>query len=163
MCCGQWFNRIPIVVKPRTESPVNLPKMRKHRKWFPEAVAVGNIVLCLFEFICHLSCLHFLVLAKIIVSSFSLLISKVFITGCHFLLILSRDAGPKCPVDNERLSEAQVIIDNSKLLDPTYSCTCTKELCCRFLFEHVRWTLKANIEMAIPTMPQRTPEVHTGL
>ena len=62
------------VVKPRTKSPVNLPKMRKHRKWFPEIVAVGNIVLCLFEFICHP---HFLLLAKIIVSSFCLLISKV--------------------------------------------------------------------------------------
>lgn len=62
------------VVKPRTKSPFNLPKMRKHRKRFPEIVAVGNIVLCLFEFICHP---HFLLLAKIIVSSFCLLISKV--------------------------------------------------------------------------------------
>ena len=42
------------------------------------------------------------------------------ITGCHFLLILSRDAGPKCPVDNERLNESQVIIDNSMVLDTTY-------------------------------------------
>lgn len=42
------------------------------------------------------------------------------ITGCHFLLILSRDAGPKCPVDNEHLNESQVIINNSKVLDTTY-------------------------------------------
>ena len=42
------------------------------------------------------------------------------ITGCHFLLILSRDAGPKCPVDNERLNESQVIINDSKVLDTTY-------------------------------------------
>ena len=37
---------------------------------------------------------------------------------CHldrltpFLLLSFRDAGPRCPVDNERLNEAQVIIDN---------------------------------------------------
>ena len=42
------------------------------------------------------------------------------ITGCHLLLILSRDVGPKCPVDNECFNESQVIIDNSKVLDTTY-------------------------------------------
>ena len=37
---------------------------------------------------------------------------------CHldkltpFFLLSFRDAGPKCPVDNERLNESQVIIDN---------------------------------------------------
>ena len=29
-----------------------------------------------------------------------------------FPLTIFRDAGPKCPVDNERLNESQVIIDN---------------------------------------------------
>ncbi|CAH3025473.1 unnamed protein product [Porites evermanni] len=33
-----------------------------------------------------------------------------FCRGC--ILRSIRDAGPKCPVDNERLNESQVIIDN---------------------------------------------------
>ena len=39
--------------------------------------------------------------------------------SCHFLPLF-RDAGPKCPVDDERLNESQVIIYNSKLLNITY-------------------------------------------
>ena len=39
--------------------------------------------------------------------------------SCHFLPLF-RDAGPKCPVDNERLNESQVIIDDSKPSNTTY-------------------------------------------
>ena len=44
-----------------------------------------------------------------------------------------RDAGPKCPVDNERLNESQVIIDN--VSKHFYSEKLHRELCFKCLLE----------------------------
>ena len=86
----------------RSVLPVELPQMEPDSISFLTLITKlqSHLVFCIWHLVKKLLLAYFLV--------------------NNWLSFLSRDAGRKCPVDNEHVDESQVIIDNSKVLDTTY-------------------------------------------